>query len=289
MGNGTSDKRHPFFRAVWWVSNLLLILSLVAVAWTGVWEYSVRKYLQGFSDAIVPEASSPQEKAEAILAWMRNGPPRLEAARPADLSPHDPTDTLNYHELLQVCGSATNAFLNLSRSAGFEARRLLLLTPERTAKHVVAEVHLGDRWVIVDPTYRVFLKDTQGNFLTRSELQDPKVFNEAIGLIPNYPPEYSYERFTHVRLAALPFVGSHLRQGLNTVLPGWDEYLDWNLLLERRSFLSLFLAVNALFFLLLWRIFLAWLADNRLRVPRFHFRANLSRATAAFFTSPEIK
>ncbi len=41
--------------------------------------------------------------------------------------------------------------------------------------------------------------------------------------------------------------------------------------------------------LLLLRGFLGWLADNRLRIPRFHFRENLIRATAAFFTSPEIK
>jgi len=65
--------------------------------------------------------------------------------------------------------------------------------------------------------------------------------------------------------------------------------VDWSLLLERRSFMYLFLSVNALIFLLLLRVFLAWLADSRLQVPRFRLRANLTRATAAFFTSPEIK
>ena len=49
----------------------------------------------------------------------------------AILSARDPQDTLNYHQLLEVCGSATNAFLNLSRSTGLQARRLLLLTPEK--------------------------------------------------------------------------------------------------------------------------------------------------------------
>ena len=41
---------------------------------------------------------------------------------------------------MEVFGSPTNAFLNLSGSAGLETRRLLLLTPEHTTKHVVAEV-----------------------------------------------------------------------------------------------------------------------------------------------------
>ena len=74
--------------------------------------------------------------------------PRQSADHPKSLSPRDPENTLNYQQLLEVCGTATNAFLNLSRSAGLETRRLLLLTTEPTAKHVVAEVHL--RWSLGD-------------------------------------------------------------------------------------------------------------------------------------------
>jgi hypothetical protein len=269
--------------------NLLLAGAILATLWTGVWEYSVRQYLKGFSDAIIPEAASPQEKAQAILTWMLNGPPRLDATAVAQVSPRDPEDTLNYRQLLEVCGSATNAFLNLTRSAGVQSRRLLLLTPERTTKHVVAEVYIDGRWAIADATYRTFMKDARGNLLTRRDLQDPVIFREATSLIPRYVPDYTYERYAHVRLAALPLHGFHLRWVLDHVFPSWDEYVDWSLLLERRSFMYLFLSVNALIFLLLLRVILAWLADNRLRVRRFHLRANLSRATAAFFTSPEIK
>src|SRR5271165_2802204 len=268
--------------------NALLAAAILATLWTGVWEYSVRQYLRGFSDAIIPEAASPQERAQAILSWMLNGPPRLEATPALQVSPRDPEDTLNYRQLLEVCGTATNAFLNLTRSAGVESRRLLLLTPQRTAKHVVAEVYVNGRWVIVDATYRTFMKDARGNLLTVRDLQRPAMFQEATGLIPRYIPDYSYESYAHVRLAALPLHGLPLRQILDRVFPGWDESVDWSLLLERRSFMYLFLSVNALIFLLFLRMVLAWLADNRLRVPRFHLRANLSRATAAFFTSPEI-
>ena len=277
------------FRSVWWLCNLLLAVALMATIWTSVWEYSVRQYLRGFSDAIIPEAAAPQQKAEAILAWMRNGPPRLDAQTRTDLSPRDPSDTLNYRQLLEVCGSATNAFLNLSRSSGLEARRLLLLTPERTTKHVDAEVFVEGRWVIVDATYRTFLKDAQGNLLTRGDLQNPELFREATSALPGYPPEYSFERFAHVRVSALPLHGAHLRQLLDRLFPTWDEYVDWSLLLERRSFLYLFLSASSLIFLILVRVVLGWLADHRLQVPRFHLRANLIRATAAFFTSPEIK
>jgi Transglutaminase-like superfamily len=280
---------HRIFRSLWWLSNALLIVTIATTAWTGVREYSVRQYLKGFSDAIIPEASSPQQKAEAILSWMRLGPPRLEAANTADLSPHDPEDTLNYRQLLEVCGSATNAFLNLSRSSGLQARRLLLLTPERTTKHVVAEVLLDGKWVIVDATYRIFLKDPQGNYLTRQDLKNPEVFRAATSLIPGYVQIYSYENFAHVRIPALPMHGFYIRRTLDALLPGWDEHLDWSLLLERRSFLLFFFSTNALILSFLARMILAWFADHRLRIPRFRLRTNLSRATSAFFTSPEIK
>jgi hypothetical protein len=277
------------FRLVWWLSNLLLAVALVATVWAGVWELSLRQYLKGFADAVVPETAAPQEKADAILAWMSDGPPRLEAQAGTVLSPRDPQNTLNYRQLLEVCGSATNAFLNLSRSAGLKTRRLLLLTPERTTKHVVAEVYLDDRWVIVDPTYRTFMKDAKGNYLTRTDLQNPEIFRQAASAVPNYPVEYSYERFTHVRVAALPFLGTQIRHVLDGVFPSWDEYIDWSLFLERRSFLYLFVSAVSLLLLMIVRVTLGWLADRRLQIPRFHIRAHLSRATVAFFTTPEIK
>ncbi len=277
------------FRSAWWLSNVLLTVALVATIWCGVWEFSTRQYLKGFSDAIVSETASPQQKAETILSWMRNGPPRLEAQDPTELSSRDPQNTLNYRQLLAVCGSATNAFLNLSRSAGLNTRRLLLLSPDRTATHVVAELEVDGRWVIVDPTYRTFMRDIQGNLLTRKDLQNPDIFRQATGALPGYHPQYSYDRFAHVRMGALPFRGAQFRHFLESVFPTWDEYLDWSLLLERRSFMYLFLSVSSLIVLMLVRVFLGWLADHRLKIPRFHLRANLSRATATFFTTPEIK
>jgi hypothetical protein len=197
--------------------------------------------------------------------------------------------TLNYRQLLNVCGTATNAFLNLARSSDLRVRRLLLLTPDRNTKHVVAEVLLDERWIIVDPTYRVILKDANGRFLTRKDMQDPAVFSQATSAIPDYPREYTYDKFAHVRLARLPLEGLHLRRVLDSVYPGWDEAVDWSLLLERESFFYLVLAIAATLFFLLLRVVLAWYADSRLRIPRFHLREHAIRAGAAFFSAPEIK
>ena len=282
-------KRHLIFRVVWRGVNLLLAVVVVSSMYAGVREYSVRQYLKGFSDAVVPEAAAPEQKVQAILAWMKTGPERYIAVDPAELSARDPENTLNYRQLLSVCGTATNAFLNLARSGGLNVRRLLLLTPQRNTKHVVAEVLVGGRWIIVDPTYRVLLRDAHGQLLTRSELRNPGVFAEAISAVPGYPREYNFDHFAHVRLARLPLDGMGLRRMLDGAVPGWDEAVDWSLLLERQSFLVLVVSICMTLLFLLLRAVLAWYADSRLRIPRFHLREHALRAGVAFFSTPEIK
>src|SRR3989449_2484454 len=116
------------------------------------------------------------------------------------------------------------------------------------------------------------MKDARGHYLTRSELRNPAVFSEAAGAIPNYPREYSYDQFAHVRLARLPLEGLHLRRLLDRIYPGWDEAVDWSLLLERESFFYLVLTASTTLFFLLLRAMLAWYADSRLRIPRFRLR-----------------
>ncbi|HTT33626.1 MAG TPA: transglutaminase domain-containing protein [Methylomirabilota bacterium] len=281
--------RHRVFRAIWWICNGLLVVAILSTIYAGVREFSVRRYLDGYSDAIVPNFLPAEEKVEAILGWMRAETSRGVAEDPEKLARRDPQMTLNYVQLLRVCGTATNAFLNLARASDLQVRRLLLLTPDRQAKHVVAEVLINGKWIIVDPTYRVIMRDAQGRFLTRKDLQNPAIFEQAASAIPNYPREYGYERFAHVRLARLPLDGLHLRKVLDSIFPGWDEAVDWSLLLERESFFYLVLAATATLFFLLVRAVLAWYADSRLRIPRFHLREHMIRAGVAFFSTPEIK
>lgn len=281
--------RHAIFLAVWWSCNLLLAVALLALVYSGVREFSARRYLDGYSDAIVPNFVAPEERVQAILDWMRAEPSRGIAADPATLPTRDPQTTLNYAQLLKVCGTATNAFLNLARASDLHVRRLLLLSNDGMAKHVVAEVLINQRWIVVDPSYRVIMKDANGHFLTRKELQDPANFQQAVSAVSGYPPEYDYQSVAHVRLSRLPFNGLHLRKVLDFVYPGWEEAADWSLLLERESFFYLVLAGAASLLFLLLRQLLGWYADSRLRIPRFHFREHMIRAGSAFFSTPEIK
>jgi hypothetical protein len=281
--------RIEIFRVLWRVVHVLLIASLLFLGYCAGWEYSVRHYLKGFSDAVIPTASTPEAKIEGILLWIRTGPPRAVAANPDDLALRDPEITLNYRQLLAVCGTATNAFLNLSRSAGLQARRLLLLTPEGNTKHVVAEVLVNGRWIIVDPAFRAILRDSQGHMLTRQQLRDPAMFAEATGKLTNYSPIYDYQRYAHVRWVRLPWNGFGLPSLLAKMDPAWDEDVDWSLLLERESFFFLFISLCTFALFLSLRLAMSWYGAHGLHFSRYYLRRPLLSAGVQFFSTPEMK
>jgi hypothetical protein len=273
---------HTLFRTVWYAGNILLILAVLLTGYSAVWEYSTRKYLKGFSDAVIPFSSSAEEKAEAILRWMSNGPSRQAAGPDATSPDRDPVDTLNYASLLKVCGSATNAFVNLGDSAGLAVRRLLLLDSRRLTKHVVAEVLIDGRWIVVDPAFRTVMRGSDGGLLTREQLSDPAVFSVATRDIKGYDPIDTYESTAHVRISRIGFAGLPLRGVLNRLLPGWEDSTAISLLMERESLATMVAALVLVFLLGLLRVGLRWYGERRLGIRPVRVRQQIRRAFHAF-------
>ena len=272
-------KRHPVITVCWYAVNCLLILSLGAVLYGIGWEFSTRSFLKGFSDAIIPASDNPEQKAEAILVWIAEGPARQDAKNPAALSQRDPEDTLNFQQLLQVCGTATNAFVNLAESSGLRSRRLLLLDQNRRSKHVVAEILVGDRWVVVDPAYHTILRKPDGQLVTQSDLRNPETFREVTKSIPDYPQSYTYESTAHLRLSRIPIFGRSLRGLLTAIWPSWEEFFNWNLLVERDSFALLAVSLVFFCFFLAVRLLLGWYCSRRLGIERVRLRDRIVRVS----------
>jgi Transglutaminase-like superfamily len=271
-------KKHPILRACWFAVNVLLVVSVVAVLYSVGWEFSTRSYLKGFSDAIIPASDDPEQKIDAILQWMAHGPVRRSAADPGGLAARDPEDTLNIQQLLEVCGTATNAFVNLAQSSSLHARRLLLLDQYGLSKHVVVEVLMGNRWVVVDPSYHFIFQLPDGHFPTRAELKDPAVFRAATQSIPNYPAIYTYESAVHVRLTRIPWIGRRLRGIFDYIWPTWEEAINWTLLVERESFAMLVASIFLLCFALAARFLLGWYCRSKLGIDRVRLRDQILRA-----------
>lgn len=274
---------HLLFNVLWYTTNTLVVLSVLAALYCGVWEYSTRRYLKGFSDAVIPESSTPQEKVQAILDWMAYGPKRQDAILPTDSPDRDPTDTLNYAALLKVCGTATNAFINLADSGGLSARRLLLLDSRQMTKHVVAEVLIDGRWIVVDPSFRHILRDANGGLVTREQLVDPLVFKDAIKDMASYDPDYTFDRTAHVRIARLRDLGMPLMSILNHVAPSWEGSVELSLILERESLAAVIAALAFALVFALIRVGLRWYGEERLGIRPIRIRQQARRALHVFF------
>lgn len=277
---------HPFFFILGCVTNVLIVTFVLICIYGAAWEFSTREYLRGFSDAIVPLGAPPAQQAQAILTWMDSGPARNSFLPSEDTADRDPESTLNYAGLLRVCGTATNAFVNLADASGIEARRLLLLSPTGNTNHVVAEVHINGRWVVVDPSFRVILKDASGNLLTREQLAEPNSFLAATRGLAHYDPQYAYTRTEHIHLTTLPFAGILLQRVLDSWFPHWDESIRWTLLVERQSYAVLVMGLLLLMLSLLWRRALDFYGRKVLGVDPVHLRVQLKQGSLALLGRP---
>jgi Transglutaminase-like superfamily len=286
MNGSSAMKKESVFQAVNFSVNIILITSVLLTLFGLVWEYSTRWYLSGFSNAVLPYSSSPENKIAAILAWMEHGPARSTDFYSDDAEDRDPVDTLNYKELLSVCGTGTNAFVNLASASGIEARRLLLLDAQgMNTSHVVAEVYLDGRWVIVDPAFHTFLTDSSGHFLTKEELARPGVLQDATRNLAGYDPAYNYEHTAFIHFARLPIVGHFLQTKLNSVLPSWQERINWAVLVERQSNTTLIAGIVLLCIAICLRRLIFWYGQRCSIVPMSPWE-QLTRGGIALFSAP---
>lgn len=283
---GPTFRQQPLFFLLGCASNLLIVSFVLMSLWGAIWEYSTREYLRGFSDAIVPFAAPPEQRVAAILNWMNNGPARNQSPPSEDFNGRDPVANLNYTTLLRVCGSATNAFVNLANASDLEVRRLLLLGPDGNTSHVVAEVLIDGRWIVVDPSFRTILKDGLGNLLSREQLAQPETFELATSAIPHYDPRYAYVHTAHIHLVRLPLAGKGLQRALNFLLPQWDESMEWTMLVERPSFAVLCMGVFLLIVSILFRRGLDYYGRKYLGVGRVHLRLQLRQGGLALLGHP---
>jgi len=244
-------------------SRIMFVAAALLLVYGLVQTYSTRRYLKGFADAIVPLQGSPQQKTEALLAWFRNTPSRSNSPVTGESSLRDPVNIVQNKKLLKVCGSASNAFLNLADVTGLHTRRLLLLDSSGGTMHVVTEVRWDDRWVVVDPQHGQIFANDAGQALTKEQLRDPEVFRDAISRMPGYSPGYTFEHTAHLHPQRIPVVGGLLERGLDGLFPEWQEAVDWGYVPENPSLWPILLSLPLFLLALLLR-----LAANRYVRPR---------------------
>jgi hypothetical protein len=238
---------HRGFNLARYATGALVVFAFGLFVYGLAWNYATRRYLRGFSDAIIPLDASAEMKTEALLRWFREEPKRLDTSVEGAGQLRDPVTIVQNKQLLKVCGSASNAFINLADAAGLKTRRLLLIAESGNVMHVVAEVQWDHRWVAVDPQQGRVFRDHVGRALSKEELRDPAVFQDAIRGMPGYNPEYTFAHTHHIHLQRIP-LGNFLRGILTRYFPGWEGAVNWAYLLENPSLWPIIISIP-LFFL----------------------------------------
>lgn len=280
------EDSHRLFRLILKVTDFLTLATVLAILYCVAWSYSTQRYVDAFSDAIVPVSGTPEQKIQAILDWMAHPPGRFVNGITGTPNDRNPIDTLNYEALLQVCGTATNAFINLADTSDLRARRLLLLDANGGTKHVDAEVWIAGKWWVIDPTFRVILRGPDGAMLTRRQLASPAVFAAATRTIPRYDASYNFERTAHIRVAAIPLIGNLAGRALDSMIPGWQDSATLSLIVERNSLLALTASLIAGLLLVFIHFSLRSYGKRRLGIHRREIMARLLCAVRGFMNSP---
>ena len=126
------------------------------------------------------------------------------------------------------------------------------------------------------------LRDVDGKPFTRDQLTNPTVFAVATRNIPNYDPNYTFEKTVHVRIARARFVGVPLRKMLHFLLPSWEDSVTISLIMERESLAAMIAAITITLFLVLVRILLRWYGEKHLQIHSVRISQRLRRAYQAF-------
>ena len=274
-------KSHRWFAGIHFATRALAVFAICLLVYGLLWNYATRRYLKGFSDAIVPLQGTQEQRTEALLAWFRHEPRRLNTGVQGEVSLRDPVIIVQNERLLKICGSASNAFINLASAAGLKTRRLLLLDNAGIVMHVVVEVWWGDRWAVVDPQQGRVFRDLQGRPLSKEDLRKPAKFAEALSAMPGYRPEYNFAHIIHIRTGRMPF-GSMVRGTLSHLFPNWEEVVNWGYFPENPSLWPIIFALPLLFVSLVLHGLVGWYGRKKLGVDTWGLRERFRQAGRVF-------
>lgn len=147
----------------------LNVVAITAAIWLGVEYRKASAEYDAFTDAIVRRDSGlplratldPLKASVAIRDWVyRSFTPKPRDALPG-ADPPIRYASLGTPQATMECGGATETFIWALRAVGLHARLVQLAGKsyldgtDRFDTHVTAEVLIGDKWVVSDPTYNV--------------------------------------------------------------------------------------------------------------------------------------
>jgi len=156
-----------------------------------------------------------------------------------------------------ACGSASAILARILKSYDFKVRFVQMIVNNKPAGHIVIEVNKHGNWIVLDPLFNLYFKDSANNFASFDQVS--KNFDYYKNQLPiNYPSTYKYEGATYTNWNKIKILGPITKSILNVAL-GKEKadkvsirtYLlrNYNILLQITKFLFIIVLLSTI-----WKI-----------------------------------
>jgi hypothetical protein len=112
------------------------------------------------------------------------------------------------------CGSASAILARTLKSYNFKVRFVQMLVDGKYGGHIVIEVNKFGKWIVMDPLFNLYFKDSSNNFASFEEVSKHFDYYKK-QLPPNYPASYKYEAAQYTNWNKIKFIGPITKSALN--------------------------------------------------------------------------
>ncbi len=105
------------------------------------------------------------------------------------------------------CGSASAILARILKAYNYRVRFVQMLVNGQYGGHIVIEVNKFGKWIVMDPLFNLYFKDSSNNFASFEQVS--KNFDYYKKQLPaNYPNSYRYEAANYTNWNKIKFLGS---------------------------------------------------------------------------------
>jgi hypothetical protein len=112
-----------------------------------------------------------------------------------------------------ACGSYANVLCRLLQTMNFRARIGQMKVRNEFGGHIITEVLVGYKWVVLDASYDLCFVNPRGQLASFSEIRDHWADYQKV-LPPEYNPDYRYEEIRYANWTKIPVIMPALKRSL---------------------------------------------------------------------------
>ena len=118
-----------------------------------------------------------------------------------------------------ACGSYSIVLARILKANNCKVRIGQMKVNEKFGGHILVETEINGHWVIVDPTYNLFFKNSNGKLISFNEVsKNWELYKQQVP--PTYNPQYNYQDIRYTNWEKVPIVTPFLR---NVLVLFWGE------------------------------------------------------------------